>query len=82
MTREEIEHLKVGDKLQMTYDIDCHGQILPRAQWAEAREITHIYARREDIHGRLFVCFYTTFGENAQISGSIKEGETRYRLAN
>jgi hypothetical protein len=58
-TRKEIEDLKPGDLA-----LDCFGKY---------NEVVEIYAKREDINGRLFACFYTKFGENATISGSYKE---------
>lgn len=60
-TREDVENLKVGDLAP-----DCFGKM---------RRVTEIFARREDINGKLFVCFYTEFGERSTMSGSMKEDE-------
>lgn len=44
-TREAIETLRVGDQA-----IDA---------WGHMAEVTRISCRREDLEGRLFVCYYT-----------------------
>lgn len=61
-TREDIENIKVGDLVP-----NCFGK------WSV---VTSITARSTDIHGKLFVCLYTKFGERSTMSGSFKEGET------
>ncbi len=61
-TRAFIAGLQVGDKAPNAF-----------GQW---REVVEIFARREDISGRLFVCYYTDFGRFAgRLSGSLKENE-------
>lgn len=60
-TRDQVNSLKVGDLA-----LDCFGR------WSTVVEIT---CRRDDIHGRRFVCFYTSFGPTSRISASMKEGE-------
>lgn len=60
-TREQIDNLMVGDIVP-----NCFGELRP---------ITTIHAKREDINGKLFACFYTKFGDNSALSGSLKEGE-------
>jgi hypothetical protein len=47
-SREDIESLKVGDLAP-----DCFGRM---------SEITEIFAQKDDITGRAFVCYYTAFG--------------------
>lgn len=58
-TRKQIEDLKVGDLA-----LDCFGHI---------REITAIFAKKEDLQGRLFCCYYTKMGDGS-CSMSQKEG--------
>lgn len=60
-TREEIAAIEVGSEAP-----DAFGKL------ARVVEIT---ARKEDIHGKLFICYYTTWSENARMSNSMKEGE-------
>ena len=44
-------------------------------RWGEYRKVVSIHAKRNDIEGNLFVCGYTTFGDNAQLSFSIKAND-------
>jgi hypothetical protein len=37
--------------------------------------VTSMHAKQDDIHGKLFVCGYTTHGDTGHISFSIKEGD-------
>ncbi len=60
-TRAEVESLAVGDEV-----LDCFGNL---------RRVVDIHARRDDVSGKLFACFYQDFGNGSTISGSIKEGE-------
>ena len=61
-TREDIMDLRVGDKA-----MDCFGNMA---------EITSIFAGpRKNDKGRYFVCFYTKFGDNGEMSGSYVENE-------
>lgn len=59
-TREEIAGIQIGDQA-----LDCFGRL---------NEVTEITARREDIKGKLFICYYTRFGPKSQMSMSQKEG--------
>jgi hypothetical protein len=59
VTREYIESLRLGD--------------LAPDPFGKLSKITKIYARREDINGKLFICYYTEFSPNSQISNSLKE---------
>lgn len=61
-TREEIEQLKVGDDA-----LDCFGK------WSRVTDI--ICGGREDVKGKLFICFYTAMTHSGEISGTYKEGE-------
>jgi len=61
-TRDDILALKVGDQAP-----DCFGKM--------ARD-TSIFAQKDDVHGKAFVCYYTAWGSNATMSHSIKEDET------
>ena len=60
-SRSYIEQVRVGSLVP-----NCFGKLA---------EVTEIYARKDDIHGKLFVCFYTKMSEGATVSGSLKEGE-------
>jgi hypothetical protein len=60
-TREDIETLKVGDLAP-----DCFGRM---------NRVTEIFAQKDDINGRAFVCYYTAFGTSGSCSHSMKEGE-------
>jgi hypothetical protein len=61
-TRSEVLNLRPGDLA-----LDCFGR------WAR---VVSIHARRDDVHGRAFACFYLEFGpRGSTISGSMKEGE-------
>jgi hypothetical protein len=61
-TREDIESLKIGDLAP-----DCFGNV---------SKVVTIFAKKEDISGKLFACYYVEFGSNGgTISNSIKEGE-------
>lgn len=62
-TREDISSLKVGD-----FAINCFGDMA---------EVAEIYAQKEDINGKMFVCYYTFFNieKTSKISNSLKEGE-------
>ncbi len=64
-TREQIDAITIGTKI--TRGIDD--------RWSEPRPVVSIHAKQNDIHGKLFVCGYTTYGEGAQLSFSIKEGD-------
>lgn len=77
-TRAQVQSLKVGDVLQETIDTR-NSQALPDARWGTPRRVVKISYRGDDIHGKAYVGFYTEFGKGATISGSIKEGESRYR---
>lgn len=67
-TREWIESLSVGD-----FAPNCFGDL---------REVKEIYHRREDIHGKLFVCTKLEYGERCTISQSFKESERHYTVFN
>ena len=60
-TLDDIESLQVDDLIP-----DCFGTLSP---------ITSITYRGVDVHGKAYVGYYTKFGDNASISGSLKEGE-------
>lgn len=64
-TREQIENINVGSMIAC--GIDGH--------FGEATPVTSIHAKRDDVHGKLFVCGYRQYGDNAQMSFSVKEGE-------
>ena len=61
-TRGDIENLKVGDLAP-----DCFGGMCP---------VVEITAMKEDILGKLFVCYYTLLSETSRISHSMTEDET------
>lgn len=60
-TRAQLEAMKVGDQA-----LDC---------WGRMAEVTEITARRLDINGKMFVCYYTKSGPASSCSMSVKEGE-------
>lgn len=60
-TRDQVASLKVGDLA-----LDCFGKM---------SRVTRIVCCKEDIHGKLFVIYYTQLGTTSSISGSYKEGE-------
>ena len=60
-TRQDIENLQVGD-----------SAITPFGNYKEVVEIT---CKKEDVNGKLFVCYYTRFGGHSRISNSMKEKE-------
>lgn len=66
-TRKNIEDLKVGDVAPFVF-----GE----------SKVVEIHARREDVNGRLFVCYYVEWGANGgRMSASMKEGEIVRTLA-
>jgi hypothetical protein len=60
-SRKLISSLRVGDLA-----LKCYGR------YAKVVEIT---CCKEDIKGKLFVCYYTENGEGSSISMSMKEDE-------
>ena len=60
-TRAQIEGLKVGDEA-----FDGFGH---------KRKVTKITNKGFDIKGKLYVCFYTEFGDFSSMSQSYKEDE-------
>ena len=61
-TKQDIDDLFIGDLA-----IDCFGRF---------SEVVSIYAKKADDNGKMFVCYYTKFGESgSSISNSMKEGE-------
>jgi hypothetical protein len=60
-SRKLISSLRVGDLA-----LNCYGR------YAKVVEIT---CCKEDIKGKLFVCYYTENGEGSSISMSMKEDE-------
>ncbi len=65
-TRQQIEAIEVGKTMvQAGFD----------GRYGEATVVTSIHAKQEDIYGKLFVCGYRQYGDNAQMSFSIKEGD-------
>ncbi len=66
ITREQIDAIKVGHT-KIAHGID--------GRFGDATLVVDIHAKQDDIHGKLFVCGYRQYGENARISFSIKEGD-------
>lgn len=61
-TREWIENLMVGDKAP-----DCFGKVA---------KVVRIFCRGLNIHGQMYVGYYTEFGgDGGSISSSVTEGE-------
>lgn len=75
MNREQMFSLKVGDEIDRSY--------LGGGSYETVR-ITRIFASgvtdnpRSPEHGKAYVCLYTQFGESAEMSGSIREGDERF----
>jgi hypothetical protein len=65
-TRQQIDAITPGTT-RIAQGID--------GRYGEATLVTSLHAKQEDIHGKLFVCGYRQYGEGAQMSFSIKEGE-------
>lgn len=65
-TRQQIESIEVGATL-VAMGID--------GRFGEATPVTSIHAKQDDISGKLFVCGYRQYGQAAQMSFSVKEGE-------
>jgi hypothetical protein len=65
-TRTQIASIQMG-QTKIAHGID--------GRFGEATPVVEIYALRDDIHGKLFICGYRQYGENARISFSIKEGD-------
>jgi hypothetical protein len=65
-TREDILNLEVGDVAPYTF--------------GESR-VTEITAKSTDINGKWFVCYYVQYGDNAQMSHSLKEGEVDRQMS-
>lgn len=82
MNREQIQKLKVGDFIQSTLDVEPFtGKLKESARWSQPRKIVEIICKKNDVNGKIFVIGYTDFGPNSQISFSIKEGASWYKLA-
>jgi hypothetical protein len=60
-TKHEIINLEVGSLAP-----DFNGKM---------KEVTEIVARGKDVNGKLFVNYYTKFGNLGSVSNSMKEGE-------
>jgi hypothetical protein len=80
MTRQQIEDLKVGDKIQRRYPT-LHGQPLPQSRWGEPEVVTRIFARGVSVRGKAYVCFDTRWSPNSEMSARVSEGEGHVRLA-
>jgi hypothetical protein len=80
VTREQIDALKVGDVLERTLSTR-DGKALPDARYGFRGAVTEITARGTSVKGRRYVCFYTQFGENSTMSGSVAEGDEGVRYA-
>jgi hypothetical protein len=65
-TRDYIANLKVGDRLTNALGHDAH--------------VTGIHARKDDINGKLFVCFYAANTRGFVMSDSLKEGTLQRTL--
>lgn len=65
-TRQQIESIEIGST-KVAHGID--------GRFGEATTVVEIYAKKEDIKGKLFVCGYRQYGEGARMSFSIKEGD-------
>ncbi len=66
-TREDIYNLTVGDLA-----------LNPFGRYAR---VTNIFAQKDDVHGKAFVCYYVEYGPGSTISNSAKEGEVTPSMA-
>lgn len=64
-TREQIDAIRIGTMIAKGID----------GRFGEPSPVVEIFAKQDDIYGKLFVCGYVKFSENAQISFSVKEGD-------
>lgn len=83
MQRAEIQNLFVGQLIRGTHDtvpFSAFTQLKPDARWGYVERIVSIDAVGDNIHGKAYCCFTTTYGDGASITGSIAEGEQTYRL--
>lgn len=80
VTREQVENLKVGDLVSVTFDT-AWGKLLPGARWSKPYPVTEIFGRGDDVKGKAFACFYRKWGsEHSTMSGSVKEGDVHVRV--
>lgn len=79
LSRADIVRIRPGAMVGTTFDTAC-GIPLPGARWSPPRRVTRVFARRDDVHGKAFVCFYVEYGDRAEISASAKEGEVHARI--
>lgn len=77
ITHEQIKRLAVGDEIAQVSPTR-NSLPVPESRIGPFRRIVEIFARGTDLRGREFVCCYTEFGQNSQISASLKEGEGHY----
>ena len=52
----------------------CVGDMAPDC-FGKLRKVTRVYATSRDVNGKAFACYYTEFGDNGEISNSIKQDE-------
>jgi hypothetical protein len=79
LTRADIARILEGAMIITTYDT-AHGLPLLNARWSRPTRVVEVFARKDDINGKAFVCFYTEFGENARLSGGAKEGDMHLHI--
>jgi hypothetical protein len=65
ITREQVENLKVGD-------------VVPN-MFGKPQKVTKINHKGLDVNNKLFVHFYQEFGDDAEMSAVMKEGEEKPR---
>lgn len=65
-SRAQIDAIAVGSTLIATGIDGRFGEFTP---------VIEIFARGDDIHGKLYVCGYRQHGDNGAISFSVKEGD-------
>jgi hypothetical protein len=74
-TRDQVDSIQIGSMIAQGWD----------GRFGKPTKVVEIFAKREDVHGKLFVCGYREYGPNAKISFSIKEGDKTdakiYKLA-
>lgn len=66
-TRSQVDAIAIGSLVARSID---------GVRFSPAEPVTRIFGKGDNVSGELYVCFYARFGANAEMSGSISEGDT------
>ena len=66
-TKQDVLNVEVGSKAPHVF-----GRL---------SEVVEVYAKKQDINGKWFVCYYVKYGKHGKISHSLKEDELDRTLA-